>query len=339
MIDRFIRIIEALHANNSRGKALMLAFIMLFSLTACKSNNTNTNTQAIVNEQLINEKSNEGTPLPKLSTTTSETSMNTEFATPEIAEESENENYFFFLPTEEELRLIEKEAEDLSQRLKMTKTENGNGLALGNYTAFDMTRILTGDFSQELINYEEDVETTRISIYHKTTNFVGGFTIRVMQTAYQIYNDKFTGIIENPEFYKVFSIAGSDRYPGADILKSFEEEAQEIYQAGLNKNDSLFEDKSKKLMKVIISLLNKEDKNDEGVSNFYKMHPIVKLVLLENMKAATAYISGVAGYNIKADEASEDGIYVLYDLVFSEEINNLVMNEIFTLVDAYMKAA
>ena len=270
------------------------------------------------------------TPIPILTPKTTETP-------------APSNDYYLFFPTEEELKKLEQASNDLEKRL--LKITDGTRCALPStdYTTFQIMRFLSGDF-EEVYQKREDADFKETSL-GLVVNILAGFNVTMSYITDNINGKGNSEVsksnIFSPEFYKIFEVAGLDKYEGAETLKIFEIESDSLYRAGLKGNTKDFINKSKVIAELIEKILSKAEVQykEQKLTSLYNMHPLVKLVVLELMLNTSQYIGFITGnYDLKVNDKPDSyNLYYYVKIIKKLRIQNEVKQEVLNLIDAYLE--
>ncbi len=320
---------------------IKLFFMIMFLLPSAgcaeahAANQSKLNIEPTASSQLVNDGvDEEKTPEPVILPTS--TPMDPSFITPEPTATPIKETYFIFFPSEEESSNLEIASKDLEIRLSETTNGNISALSLANYSTLEISNLLSANFEQLI----KDPVINKETILYNINNFINGFVVTISYCGTNVANGKTQNIkIINPQFYKIYEVAGAEKYSGVNALKLFEDNAQAVYEAGLKNSDD-FTEKAQSIINIMEEIFISNSDNEKlnnGVVNFYNMHPLIKLILLKEVYAISSYISSITGsFNLKAYDDSKYNLYSFWKIVNSDETKALIEQEIMDLMDAYI---
>lgn len=326
---------KAISFKNIGQKMLVLALVFgqLF-LAACKPKSE--------------AKENDPTPEPKIEAQLQnnsgkigdeETAITPTAEPIEPAEELTKNEYFLFFPTEAQLSQLEKEASELRKRLESITNGEFNAMSYGNYTIFEIVKILSGDFSE--IDGETLEAGTAANI---VSNLASGYMIIIRNCGSKIGNNELKGLgIANPKFSNIFNIAGFENYNGAETVKFLEDEIDELYNILdiKNKDSKEYLEKGKEITTFIEQVLFEQNSEykEKKLTNFYEMHPLIKLVFSMYAEGASGFIVFSIDQTKKSNQDLVKRIIKIEDEFDNLRKNEYIKQELIDLIDTYTAIA
>jgi hypothetical protein len=228
-LDFFIEIIDRVFVNNPRGKAIVMALLFLnpFFATACKENSEGTSTQPTKIEQLASQEEYPGeiaeetavkassTPSCSPSPYSSETPMDANFITPEIASSP--------LPlisfSDDQRSALEKEANNWYKRVKSSESPNFK-FEFSDKEAQIVAKILCGDIIdiKDWNSLSDDQrKRTCEDFFNLVISFISSYSYNSGNSELISSKTKFY----TAESYNLYKATGLD-YNGVELLKTLE---------------------------------------------------------------------------------------------------------------------
>ncbi len=291
-------------------------------------------TQVVSNETGTIANPVETSPTPTADVTPVDASL----ITPEVSATPIINNYFLFLPTEEEEKRLEIVAQEYFKRLEGNKSSELS-FRYSSLPPLNIVKNLCGCFdnigeSNQVVSKEEGLFCIH--------NFINSYTVTVGFGINEIFNSTPDNVyFNNPESYKIFETGGFENYPGIDTLNLVESIVNDINNSIKKKDNDLVRKNSTILLTIteMIFINNGGNYNKLEITAFKDMYPIIKLFIKEEIvNALWSAATLLQDVTIKANNSSKYNLYELAEIISKDEMATLIDNEILALMDAYIEA-